>query len=265
MPVRLLPYEEDFPSRLTKSAPYNSSSGSKNQTNNRIAHGQKTKTTIPDPPKYFVRRNHLNRLIEEMLEKFKNVLILGRSGTGKTSLATDFCRTHQTNTLWINLTFSDKRLSNFLNHFSDESDKLRKKIKSLKKLNNFTRLFEECFLLLAEETRRDQNLIVLDNLHKIYEADWFQDFFRSVVYSISDNLQFIMLSRSNPPLPTWRFRSKQRLGVIDERTLLFTQKEAIELLTTCKFDMKIGLQLYEQSNGKIGRFSKLIESRLGDT
>ncbi|RMG08400.1 MAG: hypothetical protein D6735_01720 [Acidobacteria bacterium] len=259
MPVRLLPYEEDFPNRLTRD---HSSSASKNQTNNRIAHSQKT--TIPDLPEYFVRRNHLNCLIEEMLEKFRNVLILGRSGTGKTSLATDFCKTYQAKTLWINLTFSDKKLSNFLNHFSDENDKLKKKIKSVRKLDNLTKLFEDCFLLLAEETRRDQNLIVLDNLHKIYEADWFQDFFKSIVYSMSDNLQFMMLSRSNPPLPTWRFRSKQMLGVIEESTLLFTKEEAAEFLIARGFDMKMGLQIYEQSNGKIGRFSKLIESRLGN-
>jgi ATP/maltotriose-dependent transcriptional regulator MalT len=264
MPVRLLPYEEDFPNRLTKGTSCHSSSAGKNQTNNKIAHSQKTKTTIPDLPEYFVKRNHLNCLIEEMLEKFRNVLILGRSGTGKTSLATDFCKTYQAKTLWINLTFSDRRLSNFLNHFSDENDKLKKKIKSVRKLDNLTKLFEDCFLLLAEETRRDQNLIVLDNLHKIYEADWFQDFFKSIVHSMSDNLQFMMLSRSNPPLPTWRFRSKQMLGVIEESTLLFTKEEAAEFLIARGFDMKIGLQLYEQSNGKIGRFSKLIESRLGN-
>jgi len=39
----------------------------------------------------------------------------------------------------------------------------------------------------------------------------------------------IITSRTVPPAPLWRMRSKQTLSVIDEAALAFTRPEAIEL------------------------------------
>ena len=40
-----------------------------------------------------------------------------------------------------------------------------------------------------------------------------------------------MLSRSKPPTPIWRMRSKQVLNVIDEKLLAFSAAEANEFFT----------------------------------
>jgi ATP/maltotriose-dependent transcriptional regulator MalT len=80
-------------------------------------------------------------------------------------------------------------------------------------------------------------LIVLDDAHYLFDADWFGGFFSSLLYSLSPASHLLILSRGTPSLPLWRLRSKQVLGVVDEKLLAFDIEETQRLFE------KFGLRL----------------------
>jgi ATP/maltotriose-dependent transcriptional regulator MalT len=72
-------------------------------------------------------------------------------------------------------------------------------------------------------------LIVVDDLHLIYDAEWVVPFFRRLLPLLPADAHMLITGRSLPPAPLWRMRSKQMLCVIEEQTLSFTQREAMKL------------------------------------
>jgi ATP/maltotriose-dependent transcriptional regulator MalT len=68
-------------------------------------------------------------------------------------------------------------------------------------------------------------------LHLIYDADWVIPFFHRLLLLLPAEIHMLILGRGLPPAPMWRLRSKQRLFVITEQMLAFTQSEAEELFS----------------------------------
>jgi ATP/maltotriose-dependent transcriptional regulator MalT len=105
-------------------------------------------------------------------------------------------------------------------------------------------------------------LIVLDDVHYIFDAPWFAEFFNSLLYLLNENTHLVLLARSSPDFPLWRLRSKQVLGVIDEDLLLFNDAEARKFLTAYHLADKTKREIYEKSFGRIGKLKALAESSL---
>ncbi len=74
-------------------------------------------------------------------------------------------------------------------------------------------------------------MLVIDDLHLIYDADWVAPFFHRLLPLLPAETHMLILGRGLPPAPMWRLRSKQRLFVINEHMLAFTQTEAEELFS----------------------------------
>jgi len=74
-------------------------------------------------------------------------------------------------------------------------------------------------------------LLVIDDLHLAYDADWVVPFFHRLLPILPTQVHLLIMGRSLLPAPLWRLRSKQRLDVIDESALAFTGDEAEELFT----------------------------------
>jgi ATP/maltotriose-dependent transcriptional regulator MalT len=62
-------------------------------------------------------------------------------------------------------------------------------------------------------------VLVIDDLHLIYDADWIVPFFHRLLLLLPAKTHMLILGRSLPPEPIWRLRSKQRLFVITEQML----------------------------------------------
>jgi LuxR family maltose regulon positive regulatory protein len=82
---------------------------------------------------------------------------------------------------------------------------------------------------LAESEAGDPLLIVIEDLHLVSDSDWLVPFFRRLLPLLPSEVHMLVTSRSLPPAPLWRMRSKQSLVVIDEETLAFTRPEAVAL------------------------------------
>jgi ATP/maltotriose-dependent transcriptional regulator MalT len=116
--------------------------------------------------------------------------------------------------------------------------------------------FVEKLLGYSESKRGETSLIVLDDIHNVFDTEWFADFFLTLLYSLTPETHLISISRSLPALPIWRLRSKQVISVIDETALAFNMAETEEFCR-CRGISSSAIQLYNESFGRIGKLKTL--------
>ena len=200
-----------------------------------------------------VHRPRLHELLERSCTQFGGTLLSGRSGTGKTTLAAEFA-TRKKKVAWYSVDPSDADWCVFARYFSAALAGKRS-ARSAPPATDRAALGEflgDC--LSAGKNRR--KLIVLDNIHHLFDADWFCDFFVLMLQSLDPDSHALMLCRSKPPAPLWRLRSKQVLNVIDERLLAFTPAEAEELCGSRGIP-KMAARAFQSES--FGRASKLMQ------
>ena len=178
------------------------------------------------------------RLIDALWESSSSgcaTIISGRTGTGKTSLATDFARNCNRPVAWYKVDAPDTNLPIFLEYLvaSIAVEREGFGVKTLRQLPEIvteaalTKLVESFVYDLENEA--ESLLLVIDDLHLIYDAGWLSSFFHRLLPLLPTEVHMLILGRGLPPAPLWRLRSKQRLFVLDESMLAFTEAEAAEL------------------------------------
>lgn len=217
-------------------------------------------------PKYhrLIERPRLDDLLSKSTDQFPATLISGRTGTGKTALASAFARGHQ-HAAWYSVESSDVEWNVFAHYFAacvlravDSNLKPSEVLPTLGDQSQASIASSLISIFAEAETQliHQPLLIVLDGIHCIFDAPWFGEFFSLLLSSLPEHTSLLLLCRSKPPNPLWRLRSKQQLNVIDEKLLAFTLPETVELMT------KAGLKrtLAEQAHAAtFGRVSKLVE------
>jgi ATP/maltotriose-dependent transcriptional regulator MalT len=200
-----------------------------------------------------LHRARLDRLLKRSLDQVGAVLITGRAGTGKTSIAANFARQYERK-VWYGVEAADADWNIFSHYLSkgiwgnslaDDSPDIREMVDKL----------------MAEPPVSDTpRLIVLDDIHHVFDAKWFNDFFGAILQTASPATHLLFLSRSKPAFPLWRLRSKQALTVIDEKIIAFDQAE------TSAFCEKAGVlpgdftKFYAESFGRIGKLKALVQT-----
>jgi LuxR family transcriptional regulator, maltose regulon positive regulatory protein len=182
-----------------------------------------------------VSRERLLSTLTESLEGCNSTVVCGRTGTGKTMLATDFARRSGRRAAWYKLDAPDAELPVFLRHLCASIATARKGFDE----KVLGRLGGQCGLddvPLAVEyivyellESGEPLLLVLDDLHLVYDAEWVVPFFRRLLPLLPPEVHVMILGRGLPPTPLWRMRSKQTLCVVDEAALAFTLSEARRL------------------------------------
>jgi LuxR family maltose regulon positive regulatory protein len=208
-------------------------------------------------------RPRLTRHLEKSLAQFSATLITGRAGTGKTDLAAGYARRSDYCVAWYKVEtadsdwkiFSSYLLGSIKQNCSENFDEF-----ALDKIR-VPVMTESLAARFADAAQEKPLLIVLDDLHSIFDADWFTDFFTSFVSSLSPNVHLLMIARTEPPLPLWRLRSKQVLGVMDEKLLSFTLDETIELFRKHRLSAAAARSAHKLAYGKIARLADIIEKK----
>ena len=185
-----------------------------------------------------VARERLLATLGESLEGCNSTIIHGRAGTGKTMLATDFARLSGRRIAWYKLDAPDTELLVFLRHLCASVASARQGFgeKTIERLG--TQVGIDDVPLVVEYVvyeLLDSNeplLIVIDDLHLVYDAEWMVPFFRRLLPLLPTEVHVMLLGRSLPPTPLWRMRSKQTLCVVDESALAFTLAEARRLFAS---------------------------------
>ena len=104
-------------------------------------------------------------------------------------------------------------------------------------------------------------LIVVEDLHLVCDSDWLVPFFKRLMPLLPSDVHMLITSRTMPPAPLWRMRSKQTLSVIEEETLAFTRRETIELFENFGLSPEQASIALDHSHGRaaaLARFASTI-------
>jgi LuxR family maltose regulon positive regulatory protein len=185
-----------------------------------------------------VSRGRLIATLDESLATCNSTIVHGRTGTGKTMLAVDFARLCGRPVAWYKLDAPDSDLSVFFRYLTASVAAARPGFGSNVLGRVGERVGADDVPLLVEYfvyellDSAEPLLIVIDDLHLVYDAEWMVPFFRRWLPLLPREVHVCLLGRSLPPTPLWRMRSKQTLCVVDEAALAFTPEEARYLYAT---------------------------------
>ncbi len=227
-----------------------------------------------------IERPRLHEMLHESLRAGATTVITGRAGSGKTTLAAAFAPISKRPLAWFKVDASDARLHIFLQYLTESICRVRPdfgKENDLRVvLDGYARhginaadatLLAEYFAHEIQATfcyvAQTPLLIVVDDLHLIYDADWFAPFFNRLLPLLPPEAHLFVIGRSLPPSPLWRMRSKQTLCVIDEDNLNFTSEEAAELFRRYNLSPEQSLTALDETHGRARDIHATAQSQAG--
>ena len=208
-------------------------------------------------------RLRLLKLLAEHVVSANATIVNGRAGTGKTALAADFARHAGRAVAWYKVDAADNDLRVFCEYLSAAIGLQRPRLSAERVLKIAGSLNDDRAELLAEalvfqlaEEKSEPLLIVIEDLHLVYDADWLLPFFSRLLPLLPPDAHVLITCRSLPPTPLWRLRSKQMLRVVEESELAFTLEEAIALFETYGLGEEHARVAWRQTNGRAGTITE---------
>lgn len=203
-----------------------------------------------------VSRVRLLSILKESLSSCNSTVISGRTGTGKTMLAADFARQCGRQAAWYKVDAPEAELGVFVQYLCAGiaaqrpgfGERLVQRLGESVTFEDVPLLVEYLVYELLENER--PLLVVVDDLHLIYDADWVVPFFRRLLPLLPREVHLALIGRSLPPTPLWRMRSKQTLFVVDEPALAFTLAETHEALASYGAATEQAAALLQRTRGR---------------
>ncbi len=188
----------------------------------------------PDLTPNLIRRKRL-------IERFRANLSLSASfvcagpGWGKTTAAAEFLSSTDVPAVWYDLDQSDADIAVFFRYLvraiqpaaADFGHHTLDLIGS-GGVSNLDQL-ADLFLYELSEAVKQEFIVVLDNIHHIFPAEWSAQILYRILQLLPRGIHFILLARVAPGFTFSRLRSKQTMDQINDRGLAFTRSEAREL------------------------------------
>jgi LuxR family transcriptional regulator, maltose regulon positive regulatory protein len=221
------------------------------------------KVTVPlQNPR--VSRPRLLAMLGEGLDSCSATVVTGRAGAGKTLLAKDFVRSCGRRAAWYTVETPDGELPIFFRYLIESVGRQRPGFgrgalahcAGSPGLEDIPSL-AEAFLYELQECRGEPLLMVVDDLHLIYDAEWVVPFFRRLLPLLPPEAHMLLIGRSLPPTPVWRMRSKQTLCLVEEDALAFTAQEATDLFVSYGLAGRDGRAALEQTQGRAAALDAL--------
>ena len=97
----------------------------------------------------------------------------------------------------------------------------------------------------------------------VYDFEWVVPFFRRLLPLLPPEVHILITSRTMPPAPLWRMRSKQTLSVIEEEALGFTRQEAVELFGSYKLSSEQANLALEHTRGRAAPLARFAVELTG--
>ena len=215
-------------------------------------------------------RTRLLAMLERSLHSGMCTIISGRAGTGKTTLAADFAASCNRRVAWYKVDAPDGDFAVFIDYlaasigqqrpgFNEQA--IRSAAAKVKAVD--IPLFSERFVFELMDDDSEPLLIVIEDLHLVCDTDWLVPFLERFLQLAPPNVHIIITSRTLPPAPLWRMRSKQTLEVIDELSLAFTREETVYLFETYGLSRQLAYLAFDRTSGRAGALAKYAD-KLGD-
>jgi LuxR family maltose regulon positive regulatory protein len=208
-------------------------------------------------------RLRLLKLLAENVVSANATVVNGRAGTGKTALSADFARHVGRSVAWYKVDAADNDLRLFLEYLVASIRLQRPSIDANRLLDLTDSVESDRAELVADglvyqltDAKSEPLLLVIEDLHLVYDADWLVPFFRRFLPLLPADVHVLITCRSLPPAPLWRLRSKQMLRVVEESELAFTIDEAIALFETYGLSEEHARIAWSQTNGRAATISE---------
>lgn len=225
------------------------------------------KLAIPSQTRRFSRPRLLS-LLDTSLTSCTSTIVSARAGTGKTTLAADFAQRCGRPVAWYKVDAPDGELTVFLEYLTACIREKRPRFGSQRLMQLFATSQDEDATLLAEsfvfellESGTEPLLIVIEDLHLVCDSCWVVPFFRRLLPLLPAEVHVLITSRTMPPAPMWRMRSKQTLTVLDEETLGFNRQETIEFFQSCGLSAEEACIAFDHTHGRAGALATFAATR----
>jgi len=212
-------------------------------------------------------RMRLLEVLRNNLSSCAATIINGRAGTGKTTLTADFARGSGRAVSWYKVDAADFELREFMKYLleslrlqrpSIEPDLLFQLTDSVP--SDRVELAAESLVFKLSESNTEPLLVVIEDLHLIYDADWLVPFFYRLLSLLPADVHVLITCRSMPPAPLWRLRSKQMLRVMDEAELAFTVEETVRLFERHGLSEEYARIAIYQTNGRASAIAHFVST-----
>ncbi len=202
--------------------------------------------------------------LEKSLASCTSTVVSGRAGAGKTSLALDFARNCGRDVAWYKVDAAEDEREIFFQYLiaSIRTQRLDFGTKTLMPAAKTAQLDQvplvaEAFVYELLECESKPLLIVVEDLHLVFDSEWLVPFFQRLLPLLPSEVHMLITSRSMPPAPLWRMRSKQTLSVIEEEALAFTRQEAIELFESYGLSSEHAKIAFDRAHGRAATLTEV--------
>ena len=217
-----------------------------------------------------VSRPRLLALLEKSLASCTSTILSGRAGTGKSALALDFALNCGWGVAWYKIDAPESEFEIFF-HYLTASIRTQRPNFGSEALFQAARntsvdqipLMAEAFVYELGEGERKPLLLVIEDLHLVCDSEWLVPFFRRLLPLLPPEVHILITSRTMPPAPLWRMRSKQTLSVIDEEVLAFTRQETIQLFESYGLSSEQATIALEHAHGRAAALTGFAETLNG--
>ncbi|HWQ31720.1 MAG TPA: AAA family ATPase [Blastocatellia bacterium] len=208
-------------------------------------------------------RSRLIELLQRGMAAYSTTIISGRAGTGKTLLAADFARQCGRRVAWYRVDAADNDPRVFFQYLLESVRAQRPGFRfslpetgpSLSEAE--AQRLAEALAYALQESAPAPLLMVVEDLHLIYDEEWVAHFFGRLIALLPTDIHLLIVARSVPPTPLWRLRSKQALLVMDESWLAFTLDEARELFVSYGLDDQAALDPFMLCYGRAAMLDQI--------
>lgn len=217
-----------------------------------------------------VSRGRLLAILENSLLSCTSTIVSGRAGSGKTVLAADFAENCDRKVAWYKVDAPDGEMQIFFQYLLASIRRQRPEFGTatfaqLAKTSSPEEVSILAETLAYELVEGEQNplLIVIEDLHLVYDFEWVVPFFRRLLPLLPPEVHILITSRTLPATPFWRMRSKQTLSVIEEETLAFTRHEAVDLFESYGLSSEQANIALDHTRGRAAALARFALKRTG--
>lgn len=222
------------------------------------------KISIPSPTGCVPRQRLLN-LLEVSLSACNSTVISGRAGSGKTTLLLDFIQKLDRDVAWYKVDAPEVDSRIFFEYLIHSISTQRpgfgncglRALLDVESDDIRSLHLAEHFVFELERQSGNPLLIVIEDLHLVCDSTWLVPFLQRLLPLLPADVHILITSRTMPPAPLWRMRSKQTLSVIDEETLAFTRDEAVRLFEQYGLSREQASIALDHSHGRAAALSNL--------